>query len=263
LFTSTLALASWLLATPPFAMLTVPLVVIGPPVSPVPVATFVTVPPLLLSFPHVHALPFHFGICVLVHATVGSSCVLARLIVPVLVIGPPLSPAPVATLVTVPLALATSRHDAVLIAPLCAVVFATSRFAPHALSTAAAACNKPVPFRVIALSRTYTLDVPPLLDIPAALFSLATDCVITTVALADAPGALATPAPFFVTLDRSIVTCAFAPAALGETPIPAVALLENSLSRTSTATVPALGCTLKPSAFERDTVPEMRTELPP
>jgi hypothetical protein len=38
--------------TPPGAMLIVPVVVIGPPVSPDPVPTLVTVPPLLSSVSH-------------------------------------------------------------------------------------------------------------------------------------------------------------------------------------------------------------------
>ena len=52
--------------TPPFAMLIVPLLEIGPPVSPVPVEMLVTVPPPVpvpvLSVAHAHAAPFHFGI---------------------------------------------------------------------------------------------------------------------------------------------------------------------------------------------------------
>ncbi len=66
-----------------------------------------------------------------------------------------------------------------------------------------------------------------------------------------------------VTLLRSTVTCAAAPAALGDTPIPAVLLLLNSLSRTSTDTAAAAGTIRSPSTFERDTLPEIRTELPP
>ena len=75
----------------------VPLVVTGPPVSPVPLPTLVTVPPLFASLPHAHALPFHRGIWLFAHAVVGSSCVDARLIVPTLVMGPPVNPGPVAT----------------------------------------------------------------------------------------------------------------------------------------------------------------------
>ncbi len=82
----------------------VPVAVIGPPVSPVPVATLVTVPPELVSRSawHCHAVPLHFGIWLAAQAVVGSNCVLVRLIVPVAVMGPPARPAPVPTLVTVP-----------------------------------------------------------------------------------------------------------------------------------------------------------------
>ena len=80
----------------------VPVVVIdGPPVSPVPVATLVTVP-VPPAAAHVHAVPLHFGTWFAVQAVVGRSCVVASEIVPEAVIGPPVSPAPVATLVTVP-----------------------------------------------------------------------------------------------------------------------------------------------------------------
>ena len=57
---------------------------IGPPASPAPLPTLVTVPPLLASLPHTHALPFQRAIWLLAHAVVGSSCVVARLIVPML-----------------------------------------------------------------------------------------------------------------------------------------------------------------------------------
>ena len=67
----------------------------------------------------------------------------------------------------------------------------------------------------------------------------------------------------FVTLVRSTVTSALFPAPLGDTRIPIVPLFENSLSRTSTLTVPAPGSTRIPSVFERTTVPAMRTDVPP
>ena len=132
----------------------VPVVVIGPPVRPVPVATFVTVP-VPPATAQIHALPFHCGTWFVAHAAVGNNCVAASPIVPVVVIGPPVSPAPVATLVTVPPA-TWSRHAAAftLIVPACATPFATSRFDPHAFSTPDPCCCNPVPLRVTAVSRT-------------------------------------------------------------------------------------------------------------
>ncbi|MFO1305479.1 MAG: hypothetical protein U1F54_17265 [Burkholderiales bacterium] len=59
--------------------------------------TLVTVPPLLASVEHAHALPFQRAIYPFAHAFVGSNCVVARLIVPTLVIGPPVNPDPVST----------------------------------------------------------------------------------------------------------------------------------------------------------------------
>src|SRR3984893_7257697 len=108
-------LASMLLVTPPAAILIVPLLVIGPPLSPAPLPTLVTVPPELGAE--------LVSVIVPPNATVpppdnpDPACTVTEeldsmllvtpaagiLIVPVLVIGPPVRPAPVATLVTVPL----------------------------------------------------------------------------------------------------------------------------------------------------------------
>ena len=70
---------------------------IGPPLSPVPDPTLVTVPPLLASLLHTHALPFQRAIWLFAHAVVGNRFVAARLIVPMPVIGPPVRPRPVPT----------------------------------------------------------------------------------------------------------------------------------------------------------------------
>ena len=73
------------------------------PLKPAPIATLVTVPlPPVASAAQIHALAFHFGIWLVAQAVVGIYCVVARLIVPVEVSGPPVSPEPVATLVTPP-----------------------------------------------------------------------------------------------------------------------------------------------------------------
>jgi len=217
-----------------------------------------------LSAAQTHAAPDHFGTCPAAHAVVGSRFVAARFTVPVVVIGPPASPGPVPTLVTVPPAI-WSRHAAALrmIEPDCGVVLPTSRFAPHAVSIPALACSNPVPLRVIVDSRTNTLAVLPDADTPAPALSLTTVWVSTTALVALAPGAAATPAPFFVTLERSTVSRAPAPAALGTTATPVVALLLNSLSRTSTVVVPAPGATRRPSAFVRAVTPDRRTVDPP
>ena len=50
-----------------------------------------------------HAVPLHLASCPLAQAVVGSNWLAVSVIVPVVLIGPPVRPAPVATLVTVPL----------------------------------------------------------------------------------------------------------------------------------------------------------------
>ena len=95
--------------------LRVPLEVIGPPVSPVPLATLVTVPPKLgavlvsvMVLPKATVPPPDSPEpAVIVTEGLASMALVTpaegMLMVPVLVIGPPVRPAPVATLVTVPL----------------------------------------------------------------------------------------------------------------------------------------------------------------
>jgi hypothetical protein len=104
--------ASIVFVTPADGMLIVPLAVIGPPVNPAPVATFVTVPVAVLvsvTVPPNATVPppdnpdpattftDEFASMAFVTPAAGM------LIVPLEVIGPPVNPAPVATLVTVPL----------------------------------------------------------------------------------------------------------------------------------------------------------------
>lgn len=95
--------------------LRVPLPVIGPPVSPVPLPTLVTVPPRLgaelvsVIVPPRATVPPPDNPEPAVTVTEGLAIMLlvtpadGMLIVPLLVIGPPVNPAPVLTLVTVPL----------------------------------------------------------------------------------------------------------------------------------------------------------------
>lgn len=95
--------ASMAFVTPAEGMLIVPLAVIGPPVRPAPVATLVTVPEpvaIVQLAPNVHVCPFTVvnGLTSIAFVTPAEG----MLIVPVPVIGPPVKPAPVATLVTVP-----------------------------------------------------------------------------------------------------------------------------------------------------------------
>ena len=108
-------LASIVFVTPPLGMLIVPLLVIGPPVKPAPVATFVTVPPnpgdALVSVivpPNATVPPPDnpdpaFTVTEGFASIVFVTPAVEMLIVPLLVIGPPAKPAPVAMLVTVPL----------------------------------------------------------------------------------------------------------------------------------------------------------------
>ena len=105
--------ASKELVTPPAGILIVPLLVIGPPVSPVPVATLVTVPVVVLDSvtvpPSATAPPPDNPVPAFTVRELLASIALVTpaegmLIVPLVVIGPPVKPAPVATLVTVPLA---------------------------------------------------------------------------------------------------------------------------------------------------------------
>lgn len=98
--------------------LSVPLLVIGPPVRPVPLATLVTVPPddVLLRVmvpPRATAPPPDNPVPAFTVTELFASMALVTpaegmLIVPVLVIGPPVRPAPVLTLVTVPVAVLAS-----------------------------------------------------------------------------------------------------------------------------------------------------------
>ena len=124
------------LVTPADGMLMVPVPVIGPPVRPAPVATSVTVPPKLgaelvsVIVPPKGTLPPPdnpdpavivtelFASMVLVTPAEGM------LMVPVPVIGPPVRPAPVATLVTVPLPPEPGKvwPDAKVTSPLLAMV---------------------------------------------------------------------------------------------------------------------------------------------
>ena len=97
-----------------------PLVVIGPPVSPVPLPTFVTVPPelgaalVIVTVPPSATVPPPdnpdpaFTVTELFASIVFVTPADGMLIVPVLVIGPPVRPAPVLTLVTVPVAVLAS-----------------------------------------------------------------------------------------------------------------------------------------------------------
>jgi hypothetical protein len=104
--------ASMVFVTPAAGILIVPVVVTGPPVRPAPVLTLVTVPPeavlVSVTVPPSATVPppdnpdpaftvmEGFASMVLVTPAAGI------LIVPVAVIGPPVRPAPVLTLVTVP-----------------------------------------------------------------------------------------------------------------------------------------------------------------
>src|ERR1700674_2479470 len=108
-------LASMLLVTPAAGMLIVPLLVIGPPVRPAPVATLVTVPPELGAELVSVIVPPNATVpppdnpdpaCTVMEGLPSMLLLTPAeriLIVPLLVIGPPVRPAPVATLVTVPL----------------------------------------------------------------------------------------------------------------------------------------------------------------
>ncbi len=124
--------ASIPLVTPAAGMLMVPFVVIGPPVRPAPVFTLVTVPPeaVLVSVtvpPNATVPPPDspdpactvidgFASIVLVTPAAGI------LMVPLVVIGPPVSPAPVFTLVTdPPLPPGKVCPEAKLISPLLAI----------------------------------------------------------------------------------------------------------------------------------------------
>src|ERR1700674_851139 len=107
-------LASMLLVTPAAGMLIVPLLVIGPPVRPAPVATLVTVPPELGAELVSVIVPPNATVpppdnpdpaCTVMEGLASMLLVTPAagiLIVPLLVIGPPVRPAPVPTLVTVP-----------------------------------------------------------------------------------------------------------------------------------------------------------------
>lgn len=107
-------LVSIAFVTAPFGMLMVPLPVIGPPVNPAPVATLVTVPPELgdalvsVIVPPKATVPPPdipdpaVTVTELLASMVFVTPAEGMLIVPVVVIGPPVRPAPVATLVTVP-----------------------------------------------------------------------------------------------------------------------------------------------------------------
>src|SRR5271169_3710030 len=75
------------------ARLNVPLPVIGPPVSPVPLATLVTVP-VPLPVAHPHAVPFH-------SSTWPLAQVFSRLRVGVPLVAPPLRPEPAAVVIPV------------------------------------------------------------------------------------------------------------------------------------------------------------------
>ena len=57
---------------------------------------------LASSAAQAHALPLHLAISLAAQAVVGNSWFAVKPIVPVVLIGPPVRPAPVATLVTVP-----------------------------------------------------------------------------------------------------------------------------------------------------------------
>src|SRR5271170_7502045 len=124
-------LASMALLTPPVGMLSVPLPVIGPPVSPAPLATLVTVPVAALAQAHAPLMNCRIWLVAqlfsprlvvppretdppplsgLLAVTVSDGFtsmafvtpLVAMLRVPLPVIGPPASPAPLPTLVTVP-----------------------------------------------------------------------------------------------------------------------------------------------------------------
>src|SRR5271156_597183 len=106
--------ASMLLVTPRAGMLIVPVLVIAPPVSPAPVLMLVTVPPelgdafVIVTVPPNATLPPPDKPVPATMLTEESASMLfvtppaGILIVPLLVIGPPVKPAPVLTLVTVP-----------------------------------------------------------------------------------------------------------------------------------------------------------------
>jgi hypothetical protein len=86
--------------TPEFGSDMVPVVVIVPPDRPVPAVMLVTADPLdaAVNLPCASTVTFESVY------DPGVTAVFAREIVPVVVIGPPESPVPVATFVTVPLA---------------------------------------------------------------------------------------------------------------------------------------------------------------
>ncbi len=88
----------------------VPSLAVMPPPMALPPCTNAPPTAPVASAAQVHALPLHFGIWLVRQAVLGNSCVATRLIVPVVVIGPPLRPVPVPTLVTVPLPLPTLCH---------------------------------------------------------------------------------------------------------------------------------------------------------
>src|ERR1039458_6031090 len=78
--------------TPPVAMLSVPVPVIGPPVRPAPLATLVTVP--VPAEAQAHAVPFHCSTCFVVQVFSRP-----RLSVPL--VPPPVRPEPVAVVTPV------------------------------------------------------------------------------------------------------------------------------------------------------------------
>ena len=120
------------LVTPPAGMLIVPLLVMGPPVSPEPVLTVVTVPPTVLvsvTVPPKATVPPPDNpepACTVMEGFASMALITPAegiLIVPLAVIGPPVRPAPVLTLVTVPPPPAPGKvwPEAKLISPLLAM----------------------------------------------------------------------------------------------------------------------------------------------
>src|SRR5271169_3000641 len=97
------------LVTPPVAMLNVPLPVIGPPVSPAPLATLVTVP-APLGVVQAQALPFHSN-------TWPLAQLVSRPRFSVPLVPPPVSPLPLAVVTPVrpPPANTMSNSDAWLV----------------------------------------------------------------------------------------------------------------------------------------------------